>query len=265
MTFQSLKSLECTVTDGLASVVLNTPERGNPIDGTFCREFNELVSRLSEQDDVRAVLLSARGRFFSVGGDIKSFSRERDKLPAIIRAWTADLHAAIARLMRMRAPVVAAVHGGVAGGSVSLVAAADIVYAANGVRFSAAFPAIGFSADSGSTVTLTQRMGHARAKRFLLLSESLDAAEAQRAGLADFVTTPESLMAEAEATARRLAAGPTLAYGGIKQTMARARTQGLETQLEDEAQTLAAIARSDDSWEGISAFRDKRTPAFQGR
>ena len=158
-----------------------------------------------------------------------------------------------------------ALQGGVAGGSVSFVASADIVYAAAGVRFSAAFPAIGFSADSGSTVTLSQRMGFARAKRFLLLAESLDAAEAQGAGLVDFVTSPETLMQEAEATALKLAAGPTLAYGGIKQTMLRARTQGLESQLEDEAQTLAAIARSDDAWEGINAFRERRQAAFQGK
>ena len=128
----------------------------------------------------------------------------------------------------------------------------------------AAFPAIGFSADSGSTVTLSQRMGVARAKRFLLLSETIDAAEAQRVGLVDFVTTSQALMPQAEATALELAAGPTLAYGGIKQTMLRARVQGLESQLEEEAQTLAAIARSDDVWEGLDAFKTKRLPAFRG-
>jgi 2-(1,2-epoxy-1,2-dihydrophenyl)acetyl-CoA isomerase len=265
MPLPPLTSMECTVTGGLARVVLNQPDRGNPIDGAFCRELNALVTELSDRDDVRTVLFSARGKYFSVGGDIKAFSRERDKLSSIVKTWTGDLHLAIVRLMRMRAPVVVAVQGGVAGGSVSLVASADIVYAATGVRFSAAFPAIGFSADSGSTVTLSQRMGPARAKRFLLLSESLDAAEAQAAGLVDFVASPEALLSEAEATAVKLAAGPTLAYGGIKQTMLRARTQGVESQLEDEAQTLAAIAQSDDAWEGINAFRERRTPAFRGK
>jgi 2-(1,2-epoxy-1,2-dihydrophenyl)acetyl-CoA isomerase len=260
-----LTSMECTVSDGLARVVLNQPDRGNPIDGPFCRELNALVTELSDRADVRAVLVTARGKYFSVGGDIKAFSRERAQLSSIVKSWTGDLHLAIARLMRMNAPVIAAVQGGVAGGSVSLVASADIVFAATDVRFSAAFPAIGFSADSGSTITLSQRMGFARAKRFLLLAESLDAAEAQAAGLVDFVTAPDDLMKEAEATALKLAAGPTLAYGGIKQTMLRARTQGLESQLEDEAQTLAAIARSDDAWEGINAFRERRPAAFQGK
>ena len=90
-------------------------------------------------------------------------------------------------------------------------------------------------------------------------------AYAHEAGLVDFLTSPETLMAEAEATAKKFATGPTRAYGGIKETMLRARTQGLETQMEDEAQTLAAISYSDDSWEGLSAFLEKRAPNFRGR
>lgn len=259
------KSIECNIAGGLARVVLNTPDRGNPIDGIFSREMKELAVELSERSDVRAVLLSAQGRFFSVGGDIKSFSRDRAALPSTVKSWTADLHSAIARLMRMRAPVVAAVHGNVAGGSVSLVASADIVYAANTVNFTAAFPAIGFSADSGSTITLSQRMGHSRAKRFLLMAETLNAEQALAAGLIDFMTPADILMQQAEATALKFASGATLAYGGIKQLMLRARTQGIESQMEDEAQTLAAISKSDDAWEGITAFTGKRAPKFCGQ
>src|SRR5262245_16711770 len=123
----STKTFECTVDDGLAHIVLNQPERGNPIDGDFCREFGLCISELRERDDVRAVLLSARGRLFSVGCDLISLVKQEDALPRTIKAWTAELHAAIARMVRMRAPVVAAVRGNVAGGSVSLMAAADLV------------------------------------------------------------------------------------------------------------------------------------------
>lgn len=265
MKLTDLTAIDCTIADGLARVVLNTPERGNPIDGVFCREIKALAIELGERDDVRAVLLSARGRFFSVGGDIKRFARDRAAIPSIVKTWTADLHSAIARFMRMRAPVVAAVQGNVAGGGVSMVASADIVYAASAVSFTAAFPMIGFSADSGSTVILSQRMGFSRAKRFLMMSETLQADEALATGLVDFVTSGDELMRQAEATAMKFASGATLAYGGIKQTMMRARTQGLESQMEDEAQTLAAISHSDDAWEGISAFQEKRPPKFRGK
>jgi len=265
MNFAELSSFKVAIDNGLASIILNTPDRGNPIDQTFCREIKELATELSERDDVRAILLTAKGRFFSVGGDIKSFARDRSAISATVKSWTADLHSAIARFMRMPAPVVAAVQGDVAGGSVSLVAAADVVYAADTVKFTAAFPMIGFSADSGSTITLSRRMGVSRAKRFLLMSETINARVALDNGLVDFVVPGDRLMVDAEATAKRFAVGATLAYGGIKRTMAKAPSQGLESQMEDESETLATISRSDDAWEGISAFLDKRSPSFKGR
>jgi 2-(1,2-epoxy-1,2-dihydrophenyl)acetyl-CoA isomerase len=263
--FEDLKSIDCTVADGIARVVLNQPDRGNPIDGILARELRDLAVMLGEDDTVRAVLMSANGRMFSVGGDIKTFVKRREDLPAIVKTWTTDLHSAIARFMRMRAPVVVAVHGNVGGGSVSLVAAADIVYASPNVKFASGFAQIGFSADSGSTVTLTQRMGLSRAKRFLMLSEVLNAEEAHAAGLVDVVVGEDRLMQEAEAAAKKFAAGAPLAYAGIKQLMLRARIQGLETQMEDEAQMLAGIVRSDDAWEGVNAFVARRAPKFHGR
>lgn len=258
-------TLRLEVDDGLARVTLTEAAQGNPIDGPFCVDLRALAVELSQRRDVRAVLLTAEGRFFSVGGDIRRFVKDRAALPGIVSDWTSDLHPAIARLQRMDAPVVCAVHGDVAGGSVSLAAFSDVLFAAEGVKFNAAFPMIGFCADSGTTLSLSARMGPARARRFLLLSESLTAAEAQAAGLVDFVTAPDALLPEAEACARRLAAGPTLAYGAIRRTILTARTNGMETQLEDEAQALARLAATDDAWEGLTAFASLRTPVFSGR
>src|SRR5690606_14694905 len=121
-----------------------------------------------------------------------------------------------------------------------------------------AFSKIGFCADSGSTVSLTNRMGFARAKRFLMLSEVLEASEAKDAGLVDYVVPASELKAFAEKTAAELAAGPTLAYGAIKRTIMSARPQGLEQQLEAEAQSLATLASSEDAREGLTAFGERR-------
>jgi 2-(1,2-epoxy-1,2-dihydrophenyl)acetyl-CoA isomerase len=258
-------SFECAIEDGLAHVILNRPERGNPIDGNFCREFNLGMSEISERDDVRAVLMSARGKLFSVGGDLLALGGQGKALPATIKTWTGDLHAAIVRMVRMRAPVVAAVQGNVAGGSVSLMAAADVVVIGKSVRITSAFAKIGFSPDSGSTKTLTARMGPARAKRFFLLAETLDANAALSAGLVDVVVDDDAVAVEAQRIARELAAGPTEAYGGIKRLFLHAPNRSLESQLEDEAQTLAAISRTVDAQEGIKAFQEKRKPAFAGR
>src|SRR6185312_2881795 len=108
-------SFECTISEGLAHIVLNQADRGNPIDGAFCREFNLGMAELSERDDVRAVLVSARGKLFSVGGDLGALAASGDNLPQTVKIWTSDLHHAIARMVRLRAPVVMAVQGNVAG------------------------------------------------------------------------------------------------------------------------------------------------------
>lgn len=260
-----METLTCRIESGIAHIRLIQAERGNPFDGPFCRDMCDLSVELSCRDDVRAVLLTADGRFFSVGGDIRSFLEDLSQLPRIVKSWTADLHMAITRFQRMNAPVVCAVHGDVAGGAVSLVAMSDVVFAAEDVKFNAAFSMIGFCADSGSTVSLSSRMGFSRAKRFLMLSEVLEAKEAQGAGLVDYVVPQADLTASAEAMAARLAAGPTLAYGAIKRTILSARHQPLEAQLEAEAQALAELASSEDAREGLTAFGQRRKPEFKGR
>jgi 2-(1,2-epoxy-1,2-dihydrophenyl)acetyl-CoA isomerase len=262
---ESTKTFECTVEGDLAHIILDQPERGNPIDGDFCREFGLCIAELSERADVRSVLLSGRGRLFSVCGDLMSLVKQGDALPKTIKAWSADLHAAIARMVRMRAPVVAAVHGNVAGGSVSLMAAADLVVLAESARISAAFSKIGFSPDSGSTTTVTRRIGVARARRFFLLGETLDSKTALSLGLVDFVVPDSAVQSEATRIAKELAAGPTEAFGAIKRLFYQTPDRSFESQLEEEAQTLAAISRTADAREGVKAFVEKRRPVFVGR
>jgi 2-(1,2-epoxy-1,2-dihydrophenyl)acetyl-CoA isomerase len=255
----------CSIADGLAHIVLNQPERGNPIDGTFARDFSLCIAELSERADVRAVLISSQGRLFSVGGDLGALGGAGDNLPVTIKSWTADLHSGIARMVRMRAPVVIAVHGNIAGGSISLMAAADVVVFARSARVTSAFARIGFTPDSGTTWTVTARMGWARTKRFFLLAETLDADAALAAGLVDKVVDDAAVLTEAETIARTLAAGPTEAYGGIKRLFLQAAGRSIESQLEEEAQTLAATSKTRDAREGIAAFREKRPPRFTGQ
>jgi len=259
------KSFECAIDGGLAHIVLNQPDRGNPIDGDLCREFSLCMAELSERDDVRSVLMSARGRLFSVGGDLTSLASRGAALPTTIKSWTADLHTAIVRMVRMRAPVVVAVHGNVAGGSVSLMAAADLVVIGKSARISSAFAKIGFTPDSGSTTTVTRRIGPARARRFFLLAETMDADAALSTGLVDYVVNDDTVLAEATEIARELASGPTEAYGGIKRLFLQTPNRSLESQLEDEAQTLATISRTADAQEGVKAFMEKRKPNFVGK
>lgn len=258
------QSVRMTMEDGLARLVLCQPDRGNPIDATLGAEMLELSGILCTSQQVRAVLMTAEGRFFSVGGDLNSFKDRIDELPRLVLNWTSDLHTALVRLRRMDAPVVCAVEGGVAGGAVSMMAFADVIHAADSVKLTAAFPAIGFCADCGTTVSLSERMGIARARRFILCNETMTATEARDAGLVDHLHPPAEVRAAAEATARQLAQGPTRAYGMVKRSFSGALGRSIDEQLELEAQSLSHVAGSADAREGIEAFVQKRKAAFIG-
>ncbi len=250
---------------GLARLTFIQPARGNPIDGTFCAEFCDVANELSSDSSVRAVLVTAEGKNFSFGGDIAMFLRGLDNLPAQIRRWTADLHVGIARMQRMDAPIVAAVQGICAGGMAGMIAGADIIVAETGTRFVSAYAGIGYCCDAGSSVMLSRRMGLSRARKYLLLNETLDAQTALAAGLADEVLAADALAARAEAIAFQLAAGPTIAYGEIRRLLVSAASEPLDAQLEREAQALARVAGTADAREGLTAFGEKRAAQFSGR
>jgi 2-(1,2-epoxy-1,2-dihydrophenyl)acetyl-CoA isomerase len=115
------------------------------------------------------VLLRADGPNFSVGGDLKCFYPDRHRLPPLVRLWTADLYMGLQRLWQLPVPVVGVVQGYAMGGGVGLFAGCDVVLAASTVQIGSAFTQLAFSCDSGSSVTITARMGMARARRFMLL------------------------------------------------------------------------------------------------
>jgi len=260
----AFERLTLTVEDGLARLEFNNAKRGNPIDEVFCAETCEAATQLSVDPSVRAVLVTAKGDAFGYGGDISSFVDDLASLPANIKRWTTTLHSGIARLQRMDAPIVAAVHGVCAGGMSAFVAGADILIAADDARFVAAYPGIGFSCDAGSSVMYARRMGAARARRFLLLNESLGADAALACGLADEVHPRDAFLARAEEIARGLAVGPTKAFGEIRRLMLSVFDQPLETQLELEAQALSRASGTQDAAGAIRAFAERRRPEFGG-
>jgi 2-(1,2-epoxy-1,2-dihydrophenyl)acetyl-CoA isomerase len=259
------RQLSLSVADGLAKLTFTDAARGNPIDGTLCAELSEAATELSENPAVRCVLIAAEGKAFSYGGDISAFVGDLDSLPKNIKRWTTTLHSAIARFQRMDAPIVAAVHGVCAGGMSAFIAGSDIVVAADDAMFVAAYAGIGYSNDAGSSIMYARRMGLARARRFLLLNETLDASSALTTGLADEVVARSELLDRAEAIATKLAAGPTKAFGEMRRLMMSVEDQSLETQLELEAQALARSAGTADAREGLTAFAERRKPSFVGR
>jgi 2-(1,2-epoxy-1,2-dihydrophenyl)acetyl-CoA isomerase len=264
VTERSLVTLEVEA-GGVATIRLTSPDTGNAMTQDFFREFSETVHRLFlRRAEVRAIVIASTGRFFSVGGDVGEFAANPAAVPDLVQSGTYWMHPALARLTRMDAPLIAAVQGTAMGGAVGILSLCDLVVAARSARFGAAYSRLGFSCDLGASFGLASRMGIARARRFLLLAEVLDAETARTAGLVDEVVDDGNADRVAAEQARRLAEGPTRAYGDVRRLVDRALATPLETQLEDEAQSLTRMAGTADAAEGLRAFVEKRTPTFLG-
>jgi 2-(1,2-epoxy-1,2-dihydrophenyl)acetyl-CoA isomerase len=261
----AFQAFEFEIANAVARITLNQPARGNPIDADFCRELKEIANLCDDNPEVRAVLMQARGKNFSVGGDLKLFTRNREALPRLTKAMTADLSAGITRLARMTPPVIMALHGLVTGGAVALAAGADIALATADARFYAAFTGIGFSCDCGTSYYLPRRVGARRAFEFLVRNQMWSASEARDYGLVNELAADEAtLRANVEALAYELAQGPTHAFGEIKRLLHSTFDHTLETQLEDEAQAIARCTRTDDAWNALTAVLGKQKPTFVG-
>ena len=250
--------------DGVARITLNRPEESNPVDNEGLRLLFEYVIEIDEDPEVRAVLLTGSGGFFSSGGDLKFFRDNSDRVAQLLKEGTTYLHAAQSRLARMAAPVVVAVNGIAAGGGASLAFSGDIVLAAESATFTMAYTAAGLSPDGGSTYYLPRLAGLRRAQELFLTNRPFTAQEAYEWGLVTRVVPDDKVLEEAEALCAKFAKGPTRAYASVKRLLAESFQNPMETQLELETRHIAVNAASPDGIEGVAAFADKRKPTFKG-
>ena len=254
-----------SVRDNVAHITLNRPEAANSINEDMGKDLMHAALRCDEDPEIRAVLISGAGKIFSGGGDLKAFSAKGNQLPYHVKEITTYLHAAMSRLTRMDAPVVAAVHGAVAGAGMSIAIACDIVVAAESTRFMVAYTRAGLVPDGSSTYFLPRIVGLKRALELTLTNRMFSAQEALQWGLVTRVVPDKELLSQANAIAVQLAAGPTRAYGISKRLLHSGWAETLETQMENESQGIANIARTADAREGITSFLDKRPAKFKGQ
>jgi 2-(1,2-epoxy-1,2-dihydrophenyl)acetyl-CoA isomerase len=169
---------------------------------------------------------------------------------------------AVSRLARCNAPIIATAHALAAGGALGLLAGVDFVLAAPEAVFYAAFTGIGISCDTGTSYFLPRRVGPRKAASFLLLNQTWSAEEAMAAGLVTQIVPRDDLDAEGLKLARKLAAGPTKAYGEIKNLLLSSFEQSLEGQLELEARAIARCAATEDAWHALNAVKAKQKVTF---
>jgi len=261
----AFENLDFEAKDGLARLTFNRPQAANSFNLGMVREFLDAATICSDDPEIRAVLLTGSGRFFSAGGDLKSFAAAEGKHVRKSVGEVADtLHAAIAKFARMNAPVVAAVNGPAAGAGMSVVCMADIALAAQSASFIMAYTAAGLAPDGSSTYFLPRSIGLRRARELMLTNRVLSADEAHAWGIVERVVPDAELMVEAEKLARAFASGPTLAFGEVKRLLLSSQTAQLEEQLDAESRAIASMTATADGREGVTAFREKRRPSFKG-
>ena len=253
-----------SVTDGIATITLNRPQVMNALDARMIIGLREAAERAESDSAARAVVIRGAGPAFLAGGDVSSFHANLSRMPDLVRENAPELHRAILALRRAPKPVLAAVHGAVAGAGISVMAAADLAIAAEGTKFTLAYSRLGTSPDGGASHFLPRLIGSRKALEMMLLSDTFDAAEAQRLGLVNWVVAHDKLAAEAETIARRLAQGATTAFAEIKKLVNQTHDQTLAAQLNAEVEAFARCAGTRDFAEGVTAFVEKRKPNFTG-
>lgn len=255
------------VADGVATLTLNRPDAMNSLNVALKVALRDAVREVAEDPAVRCVVLTGSGPAFCVGQDLKEHLaglRGDQEVPlheTVVEHYNPTAQA----ILSMPKPVIAAVNGVAAGAGASLAFACDLRILADTAGINLAFAGIGLSCDTGASWTLQRLVGRARAIELLYFPRTLDAATALDLGLATQVVPAAELSSTVGELAARLAAGPTVALGSIRQAVGYAASHGLEESLAFEADRMRVTGATADHRTAVDAFVAKRKPVFEGR
>lgn len=257
------------VKDGIGWMTLNRPESLNALSMEMRDLLIEHSAKFEKDPAVRCVVIRGTGTHFMAGGDIrgfhKSLTEDKEAHLAGFEMRVVKAHQAIYQIRRMNKPVLASVQGAAAGFGLSLILNCDLAIASDDSFFTLAYRHIGLSADGGATYFLPRVVGERKALEIALLGERFSAQEAKDNNILNWVVPKDQLAAETEKMARKLADGPTYALGVAKKLIRNSFDNSWDEHSHREAEGLAACAATEDHFEGLSAFLEKRKAKFKGK
>lgn len=255
--------LVTTPAEHVLQITLNRPESSNAFNTQMARELIDLIERLSlDPADNRCILLTGTGeRAFCAGGDLKERKGMTDQ------DWGKQ-HLIFERMVRAiinsPTPIIAVVNGAAYGGGCELAGAADFAYAADNARFALTETSLGIIPGAGGTQTLARAMGERRCKELILSAKPFSAAEALQWGLLNAIYPQPDLLPAALVTAKRIAGNAPIAVRQAKQSIHRGLQMSLANGLAFEIEAYNRTVPSQDRYEGVLAFNEKRKPKFKG-
>lgn len=243
-----------TSSDDIAFVTMVNEARANSIDKAFCDELLGALSEVKDSSKYRAVILQARGRIFSAGGELRQILDGLQRSDSYLESLISALNATIVAMRRLPIPVIASVQGAAAGAGFSLAMACDLVVASSAARFVVGYAKLGTSSDGGLSFHLARRLGTARAFDILLTRDSLSADEAGQLGLVQRIVEPASLPDASLALARKVINVPAAAVKEMKSLVGMAADDQLERHLEQEKHAFLRCASTQAFSERVAQF-----------
>jgi 2-(1,2-epoxy-1,2-dihydrophenyl)acetyl-CoA isomerase len=267
-TFSSFDGhISAGLSGGVLEVVLNRPDRKNSFTDQMVRDLTSIIENAEQEIDIRVVHIRAVGSDFCSGFDLgeRQASTSKPVVGSIQRRMESHVNRLIQSMCSVQKPIVVTARGWVVGLGLGIVLAADFAIVERDATLWAPFTGLGFTPDSGLSWLLPSRVGVARARRMLLLSEKVSGALANEWGMVHDSTSAEDLEETTRITVDQLASAATIALGQTKKLLHRSMSAELETQLSDEGWAMELSSRSIDFKENITARREKRTPQFKGQ
>jgi 2-(1,2-epoxy-1,2-dihydrophenyl)acetyl-CoA isomerase len=255
------------VADGVATITLNRPAGLNSLDIATKELLRDIVQAVADDEAVRCVVLTGSGRGFCVGQDLKEHIELLRKGDSDALFTTVERHynPIVTVLATMPKPVIAAVNGVAAGAGASLALACDMRVLADTAGFNFAFAGVALSCDTGASYHLPRLVGQAKALELLYFPSTIPADEALSLGLANQVVPSAELEGTVTTLAARLAAGPTLAFAAIRQSVAYSSQHSFADSLANEGRMMSSTGSTEDHAAAVAAFVAKEKPVFHGR